>query len=209
MPALRAARQSRDAEIRERASGVLNRDRGPRSSTQATRVRLDFEHAPLTDVVRSLGQQAGFKVVLSPDNLPKWRRATVTLHQPEPVPFWKAIDLLCDAAMLQRHPGFAAFPGPREPTFTLTDGTTRIVTPNSDHGPFRVSLLGVHYQRDVNYAVPGVARFRAATAGPAACPDAERPPGPHQPRDQRTVHRQAQRRGRAAALRQPERCASG
>jgi hypothetical protein len=175
MPALQAARQARDAEIRERAANILHKIEGS-LLTQATRVRLDFEHAPLTDVVRSLGQQAGFKVVLSPDNFPKWRRATVTLRRAEPVPFWTAIDLLCDAAMLQRHPGATAFPGPREPTFTLTDGTSRVVTPNSDHGPFRVSLLGVHYQRDVNYAVPGVGGFAAQRLGqrPARLPNAAR-----------------------------------
>ena len=176
MPALQSARRgASDAEIREPRSGILHKIEGS-LLTQATRVRLDFEQAPLTDVVRSLGQQAGFKVVLSPENFPKWRRATVTLRRAEPVPFWTAIDLLCDAAMLQRHPGATAFPGPREPTFTLTDGTSRVVTPNSDYGPFRVSLLGVHYQRDVNYAVPGVGALAPQRLGqrPARLPNAAR-----------------------------------
>src|SRR5262245_28972461 len=68
LPALRAARGSRDPEIRTRASGLVQKIEGS-LLTQATRVRLDFDRAPLTDVVRSLGQQAGFKVALYPDNL--------------------------------------------------------------------------------------------------------------------------------------------
>ena len=70
LPALRAARDSHDPEIRNRASGLLQKIEGS-LLTQPTRVRLDFEHAPLTDVVRSLSQQAGFKVALYPDNLPE------------------------------------------------------------------------------------------------------------------------------------------
>jgi hypothetical protein len=155
LPALRAARESNDPEIRNRASGLLHKIEGT-LITQPTRVRLDFQHAPLTDVVRSLSQQAGFKVALYPENLAKWKYAKVTLREPEPVPFWKAIDLVCDAAQIQHNPQLHGIAGPREPTFALTDGTVRSVTPNFDHGPFRVSLLGIHYQRDLNYAGSGL-----------------------------------------------------
>ena len=155
LPALRAARSSHDPEVRNRASGLVQRIEGT-LLTQATRVRLDFERAPLPDVVRSLGQQAGFQVALYPENLPKWKYLKVTLRQPEPVPFWKAVDLLCDAAQLQPSPGLNGIGGPREPTFALTDGAARALTPNSDHGPFRVSLQGIHYQRDLNYGAQGL-----------------------------------------------------
>jgi hypothetical protein len=138
---------------------------------------LDFERAPLTDVVRSLSQQAGFKIVLYPDALPRWKYSRVTLHEPEPVSFWKAIDQLCDAAVLQPNPGLHGIAGPREPTFALTDGTSRALTPNYDHGPFRVSLLGIHYQRDLTYATPP-----AVGGGGLELPDrnprARRPPKP-------------------------------
>jgi len=152
--ALRSARGSRDPEVRNRATGLVQKIEGS-LLTQPTRIRLDFQRAPLTDVVRSLGQQAGFKVALYPDNLAKWKYQKVTLKEPEPVTFWKAVDLLCDAALLQHDARLHGTGGPREPTFALTDGTTRILTPNSDLGPFRVSLLGVHYQRDLNYGAQG------------------------------------------------------
>jgi hypothetical protein len=154
LPALRAARSSRDPEVRNRAAALVLKIEGA-LLTQSSLVRLDFERAPLTDVIRSLSQQSGFKVVLYPEALPRWRYARVTLHEPVPVPFWKAIDLLCDAAVLQPQPAMHGIAGPREPTFALGDGTSRALTPNFDHGPFRVSLQGVHYQSDVTYATPG------------------------------------------------------
>jgi hypothetical protein len=179
LPALRAARDSRDPEIRNRAAGISQRIEGS-LLTQPTRVRLDFEHLPLTDAVRSLSQQAGFKVALYPDNLPKWKYMKVTLREPEPVPFWKAVDLLCDAAVLQHNPDLHGIAGPREPTFALTDGSSRTVTPNFDHGPFRVSLRGIHYQRDLQFAAIG-ARGAAGFGPPAGNFRPSRLPDP--PRD--------------------------
>ena len=111
LPALRAARESNDPEIRNRAACVLNKIEGT-LLTLPTQVRLDFEHAPLTEVVKSLSQQAGFKVALYPENLTKWKYAKVTLREPEPVPFWKAIDLVCDAAQIQHYPQLHGIAGP-------------------------------------------------------------------------------------------------
>lgn len=179
LPALRAARSSPDPEIRNRAAGLVEKIEGS-LLTQATRVRLDFDRAPLTDVVRSLGQQAGFKVALYPENLPKWKYQKVTLRQPEPVTFWKAIDLLCDAALLQPNAGLHGIGGPREPTFALTDGPARSVMPSFDHGPFRVSLQGIHYQRDLNYAAPGVGA-PVGLVPPGGLPRPVRLPNPPRP----------------------------
>jgi hypothetical protein len=174
LPALRAARGARDPEIRTRASGLVQKIEGS-LLTQATRVRLDFERAPLADVVRSLGQQAGFQVTLYPENQPRWRSQRVTLQRPDPVPFWKAVDLLCDAAVLEPTPGLHGIAGPREPTFALGDGTSRPAAPHFDHGPFRVSLQGVHYQSDLNYGVPGLV-VPGVPGQPARPPRPFRPP---------------------------------
>ncbi len=110
---------------------------------------------PLSDVVRSLSLQAGFKVALLPENLPRWKSTRVTLHDDEPVDFWRAVDQLRDVAGLHYNPGMSGYAGQREPTFSQADGAIRSVMPTSDHGPFRVSLLGLHYQRDVNYDATG------------------------------------------------------
>jgi len=94
----------------------------------------------------------------------------VTLHESEPVDFWRAVDQLRNVAGLQYNPGMNGFAGQREPTFSQADGTIHAVMPISDHGPFRVSLLGLHYQRDVNYDATGpVAKLPVQEGGkPAA-----------------------------------------
>ena len=155
LPALRAARDSRDLEIRNRAYGLIHKIEGA-LLTQASQVRLQFENTPLVEVMQSFSQQTGFKVALIPENVPKWKNQRVTLRQAEPLPFWKAIDQLCDVAQLQYNLPMYGVVGPREPAFGLNDGSMRTLTPNSDHGPFRVSLLSVDYERHVSYASVGV-----------------------------------------------------
>ncbi len=171
-------RSSPDQEIRNRAGGLVQKIEGA-LLTQPTRVRLDFERAPLTDVVRSLDAQTGFKITLYPETLPKWKYAKVTLHEPEPVPFWKAIDLLSAAALIEPNPRMHGMIGAREPTFALTDGPTRAPTPNYDHGPFRVSLRAALSARRqlCGAAGPRSAGFRAAQGGPPTRPSVPTRPG--------------------------------
>ena len=81
----------------------------------------------------------------------------------------------CSSTIRQLH----GIVGPREPTFALTDGTMRAVTPNSDHGPFRVSLLRRSTTSDdLNYAASGLGAAGASAAG-AAC--AQRRPAASSP----------------------------
>ena len=177
LPALRAARESRDPEIRHRAFGLIQKIEES-LLTQSSEVRLGFDNAPLVNVTRSLSQQTGFKVAVFPENQPKWKLQRVTLRQPDPVPFWKAIDRLCDAAQLQYDLSMHGGVGPREPIFRLTDGSMRTITPNSDHGPFRVSLLSVDYERHVNYSTVGIGQGVRPQAGiaPARRPLLATPP---------------------------------
>jgi hypothetical protein len=150
LPALRSARESRDLEIRARAAVLTERIEAA-LLTQPTRLELNFKDAPLADVTKSLSLQAGFKLGLFPQNLPKWKFQRVTLRASRPVDFWSAVDQLCDVAGLQYNPTMPGSPGERDTTFAFTDGTGRNLTPNSDHGPFRVSLISVHYQRHLTY----------------------------------------------------------
>lgn len=155
MPALRAARHSNDPEVRNRASVVLQKIEGS-LLTEPSRIRMNFEHAALSDVVKSIGKQAGIQVVLYPENLAKWKYAKVSVRESQPVTFWRAIDLISEAAQIQHNPQMHGIAGPREPTFALIDNPSGFTTPNSDHGPFRTSLLGIHYQRDLNYTATGL-----------------------------------------------------
>jgi hypothetical protein len=154
LPALLAARGSRDMEIKTRAQTLLVKIETA-LLTQPTSVRLDFEGATLLDVATSVSRQTGFKIALYPQNLPRWKNQRVTVRHSQSQPFWKAIDELCDAASLQYNPGMQGFAGHQDQVFALTEGATRTLTPISDHGPFRVRLLGVDYQRRVTYLSGG------------------------------------------------------
>ena len=76
LAALRSARDSRDLEVRTRASSLAQKIESL-LLTQATRVQIDFDKTPLPEVARSLSLQAGFKIALYPTNLPRWRQQRV------------------------------------------------------------------------------------------------------------------------------------
>ena len=154
LPALRAARLSRDMEIKTRAQALLVKIETA-LLTQPTSVRLDFDGATLSDVATSLSSQTGFKIALYPQNLPRWKNQRVTIRHAEGQTFWKALDELCDVASLQYNPGMQGFAGHQDQVFALTEGVIRTLTPISDHGPFRVRLLGIDYQRRLSYLAGG------------------------------------------------------
>ena len=62
--------------------------------------------------------------------------------------------------------------GNREPVFALLDGGPRGAGPTWDSGPFRVSLISLHYQRDVafNSVVAGFPRRVAVPPAPVPLP---------------------------------------
>jgi hypothetical protein len=152
---LRVARDSRDPEVRTRASALAQKIENL-LLTQPTCVQLQFQNTPLPEVARSLSSQTGFRIELYPANLPRWRQQRVILHESGAVEFWKAIDKVCDLAGLQYNASMHGYMGNGEPIFALTDGTSRTLTPISDHGPFRVGLISVEYQKRVTYAPSGV-----------------------------------------------------
>ena len=83
LPALQAARESRDMEIKTPHSPHLLAKIETALLTQPTYVRLDYEGRPRsTDLVQSLSRQTGFKVALYPQNLPRWKNQRVTLRRP-------------------------------------------------------------------------------------------------------------------------------
>jgi hypothetical protein len=169
IPALRAARDARDPEVRTRAAALSNKIEGA-LLTQPTMVRLDFDDQPLPAVVKRLADDTGIKLSLVPENVPTWANRRVTIRESAPVPFWRAMDRLCESARLQSNFGMQGFPGSREPVFQFFDGGPRIHGPTSDSGPFRISLLGLHYQWEVGFG--NVAPFprRGGIAPPPPVP---------------------------------------
>lgn len=161
LPALRAAATARDPEVRTRAIALMAKIEGS-LLTKPTLVALDFEDRTIAEVARALSDRAGIKLALFPENLPTWQ-SKITLRESAPVTFWQAIDRFCEAANLQYNEGAT---NGREPILPLFYGGGRPAGPISDHGPFRVRLVNLHYQRDVTFQP--APRTVVAPAFPAA-----------------------------------------
>jgi hypothetical protein len=175
LPALRVARDVKDLEVRTRAIGLINKIEGA-LLTQPTLISLDVEDKPLSEVIKAFNEQAGVTLTLVPDNAQNLATRRVTIRESSPLPFWKALDRLCDAARLQYNLSAYGVPQGRQPTFPLFDGASRPAIPTIDNGPFRVSVMALHYQRDVTFPAAGP-RF----GQPMPAPRVE-PPGSGGPR---------------------------
>ena len=190
LPALKDALDDKDAEVRTRAAALVGRIEGA-LLTQASPVSFDFADVPLPDVVKAIGEQTGATVKLMPEGARFWVGRKVTLHEPKSLPFWTAIDRLCKAARLN-YSVSNGFPTSRESSLVLSDARVTPTTPVFDSGPFRVILLGLHYQRDVTFPptplpqrLPGVEPPKEA--GLTIPPDV---PGPLDPSNPAAIHSQ-------------------
>jgi hypothetical protein len=171
LPALRVAQDSPDLEVRTRSVALLRRIEGA-MLVQPTMLKLDFNDATLSDIISSLSDQSGFKIGIYPDGLMRSKGQKFTLRAAGPVSFWRGIDLLCDAARLRPNPGVVGAMAGRAPTFALVAGTPLPILPSWDHGPFRVSLIRLHSERDVSFGTamagrPVPAARRSAIPGQA------------------------------------------
>src|SRR5271154_3766891 len=132
LAALRAARDDRDPEIRTRTDALLNKIEGA-LLTQPPLVTLDFQDRPLPEVVKALSASTGIKLGLIPENSPSWPNRRISVHEATPLPFWKAMDRLCEVAQLQFNFEMHGFPTTnREPVFPLLEGGPRPAAPTSD-----------------------------------------------------------------------------
>ncbi|MBX6313661.1 MAG: hypothetical protein IRY99_12195 [Isosphaeraceae bacterium] len=151
LPALRAARQAKDPEVQTRAAALLERIESG-LMVKPTLVRLDYRDRPLTEVIRDLSEQSGMALVLDADSSPRLAARRLTLEEAEPLPFWEALDRLCQAGGLRHDLGTHELPGGRgmvlgvglteAPALPLQQG------PTCDRGPFRIKLVRVRYERD-------------------------------------------------------------
>jgi len=171
LPALRSALKSKDAEVRLRARTMINKIEGD-LLVQETLVRLDFKDATLDEIFKTLSKQAGFTVSLTsvgPMNF-GMAKERISLQDSKPVPFWKAIDRVFEAAHLgyQVQQGFQqrmmlGQTGP-QPDLVLVPQADLPSQPKSDHGPFRVSVTTLSYHSQVSFQASGRmnAQLRAA-----------------------------------------------
>ena len=169
LPALRAAGDSSDMRVRSRVRALIEsigRQVEADRFARATIIQLDFRTRPLGEFVDALndrydlglslrlGPEPGRGLMIvdpdAPDRLRELKAREIRARAARPLPFWEAIDRLCEAGAL--HYGVSARQGfgPRAISLLLmADRTGR--GPVSDSGPFRVQLTGVHpvFDQDV------------------------------------------------------------
>lgn len=178
MPALQAARDSDKPRVRSRVAALIEsigRGADLARFTRPTLIRLDFRDRPLSEVIDTLNARhhlgltfqfgplpfRGMIVGRPPGPNPKEvaaRSRRVTLEADGPLPFWKAIDRLCEAGQLRHdlHPesGFGLSIGQFR-LFASVPGGRSVA---SDSGPMRVKVIGLHstFERNlVGEARPG------------------------------------------------------
>lgn len=138
LPALEAVLRSPDAEVRARALSVWERiQRG--LLVRPTMVRLDGRRRPLTEVLRSIGEQGGLSLEFSSQR----EEPIIDAREPAPIPFWEAIERLGlgGGYFHQVQPRGRDFP-------SLEFGRTVVEYPSTISGPFRIELEGIHDHRD-------------------------------------------------------------
>ncbi len=153
LPALRAALSDRDAEVRARASTILA---GLEKSTlvEPTPIALDFRDVPIADALAEINRRAGLSLVLAGDRGGDLAGRKLTLRSAEPLPFWTAIDRLCEAGGLHYEPAGRPSHGRAEGSLVLDDEPRPSPGPVSDSGPFRVHLGSLHYLSEIDFTQP-------------------------------------------------------
>jgi hypothetical protein len=181
LSALREALTNPDAEIRTRATGLLQ-ELETRLLIEPTQVRLAFDDLPLAEVLRQLGEQANVQLSLVGDVTPQIQQRRVTLVADGPATFWEAIERLCREAQLQVTSGM--FPQnlvaaqARAVTVQLCPNTVGAI-PTSLSGPFRVAVATIDHSRHRSF-LPGMFQQPpfAAPGNPFVLPRHTRPGEP-------------------------------
>jgi hypothetical protein len=181
LPALRAAKDSENPKVRARVAALLETiDRGDDVDrlTRPTLIKLDFRDRPLPEVVDALNARHNLGLTFQFGPLPprgtimagtsltqkakeaEVRSRRVTLEADRALPFWEAVDRLCEVGHLQHdlHPqGRFGLAKGKFLLFAGLGGTSI----SSDSGPLRVRIFGLHstFQRDfAEAAKPGGGR---------------------------------------------------
>lgn len=149
LPALRAARESKDPEVRTRVAVLVDKIESD-LIVRPTLVTLDFRDRPIREVVQSLAEQTKLPLQLVNEALPRWRETRITLEAPEPVPLWAALDRLCEAGHLGYNPNVFVNmgQGPRH-VFQINEQHNALTEPGAVvvNGPFRLALTELTHIR--------------------------------------------------------------
>lgn len=151
LPALREARAAGDPEVRERVRLLIEKIEAD-WLVHATMVGLDFTDQPLTKVVDSISTETGIGLQLIPENVELWKDRKITLKSPIPVPFWVALDRLCEEAKLRHGVGGGSSFDPRTQNLQLFAGdSTTSDVPTFDSGPFRSMITRIRHEKERSF----------------------------------------------------------
>ena len=138
MTALRTDHDGQDSEVRQEAA--LIRKTASSQLVRPTLVSLDFHDRPMSEVIREVSAKTRCRLRIL-ETQRTWLAERITLHTPEPVPFWKAVDKLCEAGRFQSNLGVDA----EGACVALFRNET--TGPTSDFGPFRVQIEEIYFNR--------------------------------------------------------------
>jgi hypothetical protein len=120
-------------------------------------VALDFRERPVMEVVQAIRDRSGNTLEIPNVSGLPGEEPRVTLEALEPVPFWEALDRLCEEAHFQRTlvvGGALGIPRPQIQLFGPYNA--RVGQPGLARyvGPLRLGSFSLHARRDIVY-VPG------------------------------------------------------
>jgi hypothetical protein len=156
LPALRVAREDPDAEIRSRVQALYEKIESTQL-TQATELRLDGKNSTIEAILKDWNEREGLNIHVSTVSDTSWSRRPLRIESAEPLPFWKALDRVCEAGKAKSTFGFQPVLGRKDPSLLVQDGdgSYRPAGLVSDQGPFRVLLTGLTFRRDVLFGHAG------------------------------------------------------
>jgi hypothetical protein len=156
LTALRAALDAKDFELKSRAAALIAKIEAealtrPGLLNRPTLIRLDFVDRTLQEVVAAFGSRELNPVDWHPNTPANLRQQPVTFRDTKALPFWTAVDKVCEAGGLTYLPGSPGGPGDGQPPqfrlFLAPGETTAIRT---DDGPLRLELVSIKHIRSIN-----------------------------------------------------------
>jgi hypothetical protein len=154
---LEEAAKSAELETQRRARQVIDRIEN-NMAMGATLIRLRLKDVPVTRVVAEFSKQSRIKLEIVPQQGPahqQLERKQISLDL-DRVPFWEALDKLCQAASLAY--------SPRDAHSLQLHAVEKVQTlPTSAGGAFRVRVTGMNYNRSLSF--PGTGQPFASVPG--------------------------------------------